>query len=62
VLGSSAKVLVDAEGTGNMIYLPIDKLLEQRGAARGAVDTPPTIRLEDGSELEAEDPRARKER
>jgi membrane protease subunit HflK len=62
VLGSSAKVLVDVEGTGNMIYLPIDKLLEQRGAARGAVDTPPTIRLEDGSELEAEDPRARKER
>jgi modulator of FtsH protease HflK len=61
VLGSSTKVLVDVEGTGNMIYLPIDKLVEQRGA-RGAADTPPTIRLEDGTELEAEDPRARKER
>jgi membrane protease subunit HflK len=62
VLGSSAKVLVDVEGTGNMLYLPIDKLLEQRGAARGAVDTPPTIRLEDGSELDSQDPRERKER
>jgi len=62
VLGKSAKVLVDVEGTGNMIYLPIDKLMEQRSPARGATDTPPTIRLEDGSELESEDPRARKER
>jgi membrane protease subunit HflK len=62
VLGKSAKVLVDVDGTGNMIYLPIDKLMEQRSPARGATDTPPTIRLEDGSELESEDPRARKER
>ena len=62
VLGSSAKILVDVEGTGNMIYLPIDKLIEQRSPARGPTDTPPTIRLEDGSELEAEDPRARRER
>jgi membrane protease subunit HflK len=62
VLGRSAKVLVDVDGTGNMIYLPIDKLMEQRGATRGQVDTPPTIRLDDGSELEADDPRARKER
>ena len=62
VLGSASKILVDVEGSGNMIYLPLDKLLEQRGQSRGAVDTPPTIRLEDGSEIDAEDPRARKER
>jgi membrane protease subunit HflK len=61
VLGSATKVLVDVDGTGNMIYLPIDKLMEQRGV-RPLADTPPTIRMEDGSELEAEDPRARKER
>jgi membrane protease subunit HflK len=61
VLGSSAKILVDVEGSGNMIYLPLDKLLEQRNASR-PVETPPTIRLEDGSEINAEDPRARKER
>ncbi|MGE0029928.1 MAG: FtsH protease activity modulator HflK [Steroidobacteraceae bacterium] len=62
VLGPSAKIIVDTKGTGNMIYLPLDKLFEQRGLARGAVETPPTIRLEDGSAVEAEDPRARKER
>jgi membrane protease subunit HflK len=61
VLSQSAKILVDVEGSGNMIYLPLDKLLEQRGQ-RAVVETPPTIRLEDGSEVDAEDPRARKER
>jgi hypothetical protein len=45
-----------------MVYLPLDKLVEQRGQQRGAVDTPPTLRMEDGSPIEAEDPRARKER
>lgn len=62
VLGPAAKIIVDTDGTGNMIYLPLDKLFEQRGLARGVVETPPTIRLEDGSAVEAEDPRARKER
>lgn len=62
VLRPSAKIIVDTKGTGNMIYLPIDKLIEQRSQARGAAETPPTIRLEDGSPVEAEDPRARKER
>jgi len=62
VLGPAAKIIVDTNGTGNMIYLPLDKLFEQRSLARPAVETPPTIRLEDGSAVEAEDPRARKER
>lgn len=62
VLAASKKVIVDTDGSGNMIYLPIDKLMEQRSPTRGPTDTPPTIRLEDGSELESEDPRARKER
>jgi modulator of FtsH protease HflK len=30
VLGNTNKVLVDTKGTGNMIYLPLDKLTEQR--------------------------------
>jgi modulator of FtsH protease HflK len=30
VLGNTNKVLVDTEGTGNMIYLPLDKLTERR--------------------------------
>ncbi len=62
VLGSASKILVDVEGSGNMIYLPLDKLLEQRSPSRGAVDTPPTIRLDDGSDVESDDPRARKQR
>lgn len=62
VLGSSTKVIVDTKGAGNMVYLPLDKLLEQRGLQRQAVETPPTIRLEDGSSVEAPDPRARKDR
>jgi membrane protease subunit HflK len=33
VLGSTNKVLVDTKGTGNMIYLPLDKLLERRAPA-----------------------------
>ncbi len=37
VFGNSNKVLLDAEGSGNMIYLPIDKLLEQgRGTGAGS--------------------------
>ncbi len=61
VLGSTAKILIDVKGSGNMIYLPLDKLLEQRGQ-RAVIETPPTIRLQDGSEVDAEDPRTRRER
>ena len=62
ILGSSTKVIVDMKGTGNMVYLPLDKLLEQRGQQRQPVEMPPTIRLEDGSPVEAPDPRARRDR
>jgi hypothetical protein len=30
VLGSTNKVIVDTKGTGNMLYLPLDKLTERR--------------------------------
>jgi membrane protease subunit HflK len=30
VLGNTNKVLVDTKGTGNMMYLPLDKLMERR--------------------------------
>jgi membrane protease subunit HflK len=36
VYADSSKVLLDAAGSGNMIYLPVDKLLEQRGASGSA--------------------------
>jgi membrane protease subunit HflK len=33
VLGSSSKVLVDVKGGNNMIYLPLDKIMDKQGAA-----------------------------
>jgi membrane protease subunit HflK len=33
VLANSNKVLIDAKGTGNLLYLPIDKLIEGRAKA-----------------------------
>jgi membrane protease subunit HflK len=30
VLGNTNKILVDTKGTGNMLYLPLDKLMEKR--------------------------------
>jgi membrane protease subunit HflK len=46
VLGSSSKVIVDTKGTGNMIYLPLDKLMEQRGQPRsGTVTVEPSTSL-----------------
>ena len=62
VLGASTKIIVDTKGTGNMVYLPLDKLLEQRSQSRAAAATPPTIRLEDGSSVEADDVRTRRDR
>ncbi len=32
VLGRASKVIMDTEGSGNLLYLPMDKLLERRGA------------------------------
>ena len=46
VLASSSKVIVDTKGTGNMIYLPLDKLMEQRGQPRsGTVTVEPSQSL-----------------
>jgi membrane protease subunit HflK len=36
VLGRSKKVVLDTKGAGNMLYLPIDKLIEQKPAVREA--------------------------
>jgi membrane protease subunit HflK len=37
IMQQSKKVMLDArQGGGNMIYLPLDKLLERSGAARSA--------------------------
>jgi membrane protease subunit HflK len=36
VYGNSRKVLLDAKGSGNLLYLPIDKLMQQDGSANKA--------------------------
>lgn len=43
VYGNSNKVLLDAEGSGNLLYLPVDKLMQQGGAGRVGINpgTPP---------------------
>lgn len=42
VLSSATKVLVDVKGGSNMIYLPLDKLMERKeGAAQAAASGPP---------------------
>ncbi len=33
VLSSTSKVIVDSKGSGNLLYLPLDKLMQQGGAA-----------------------------
>lgn len=36
VMSSASKIMVDVEGGNNMMYLPLDKILEQGNAAAGA--------------------------
>ena len=68
VLARSKKVFVDAKGNGNMIYLPLDKLVErQQQPASETVITAPrpaagAAAASGGSEEPPSDPRARVER
>ena len=39
VYSNSSKVLLDAQGSGNLLYLPIDKLINQGGASQGGLAT-----------------------
>ena len=36
VFSSTTKVMIDTEGSGNMIYLPLDKIMERQGSSGGA--------------------------
>ena len=33
ILSSTSKILVDTKSSGNLLYLPLDKLMQQAGAA-----------------------------
>ncbi len=49
VYGNSNKVLLDAEGSGNLLYLPLDKLME-KGGPQGRENAAPTARSQLPSE------------
>lgn len=46
VLAASKKVIVDVEGNGNVIYLPIDKILEQNRRAAGGTAPDGSVTIE----------------
>ena len=41
MMTNSSKVLVDQKGGNNMLYLPLDKLIQSTGAGPGLADAPP---------------------
>lgn len=43
VMGNTSKVMVDVEGGNNMLYLPLDRMLQQ-GSSAPAANTPNTFR------------------
>jgi membrane protease subunit HflK len=42
VYGNSNKVILDSEGSGNLLYLPLDRLLQERRDA-GVPPTEPVV-------------------
>lgn len=64
VLGATSKVIVTAEGSGNLMYLPLDKLLEQRagGTAASGASTVPGMMSPDASSRARESARSREDR
>jgi modulator of FtsH protease HflK len=64
VYGNSSKVLLDAAGSGNMIYLPIDKLLEQRRSTPQGRSMPQSNNLgvTSATRLSGDDTRTRRSR
>jgi len=43
VLASSTKVLVDTKATGNLLYLPLEQLMQRRAAGERGVETSPGV-------------------
>jgi membrane protease subunit HflK len=63
VYGNSTKVLLDAEGSGNLLYLPVDELIKQRGnnapAASGSKPQAPASGTEGAGRGKRDDLRTR---
>jgi modulator of FtsH protease HflK len=59
VLSKSKKVVLDTKGSGNMLYLPIDKLIEQRASGREESRDTIAVRPAPAIETPASDDRTR---
>ena len=42
-MANSSKIMVDVEGGNNMMYLPLDKLVNQSAVTRSAEEISPTV-------------------
>jgi membrane protease subunit HflK len=68
VYGRSNKVFLDSEGSGNLLYLPIDKMINQGSRAPSsmegnrAADSPITSQSQSDARLEPNEPRERRVR
>jgi membrane protease subunit HflK len=62
VYRASNKVLLDVEGSGNLLYLPVDKLLEQRGGSGSGRSTSTGSNTTSTTTRPADDPRVRRTR
>jgi membrane protease subunit HflK len=69
VFGRSNKVFIDSKGSGNLLYLPIDKMLDQSGrpmvtsdSTRSADSPTPSQQQSDVRRIEPRDPRERRTR
>ena len=63
VYGNSNKVLMDSDGSGNLMYLPIDKLLQQNSAQRNETSNNATSQpSSQNSTTNSQDPRMRRVR
>ncbi|MGZ8811651.1 MAG: FtsH protease activity modulator HflK [Thermoanaerobaculia bacterium] len=62
VLGTTAKVIVDQKAGGSLLYLPLDKLMQQGGAATVTPDaTPPALPRAPDPQVTLEPPRTREQ-
>ncbi|MFN5882713.1 MAG: FtsH protease activity modulator HflK, partial [Burkholderiales bacterium] len=49
IFSNTSKVVVDSRGNGNLLYLPLDRLLQQQGAVPDAARAPLDVRGEGSS-------------
>lgn len=59
VYGNSSLVLLDVEGSGNLLYLPVERLLEQAGVRSAGVTVEGRLPAQERADAQAEEARRR---